>query len=52
MGPLLTWLQTPIAILLTVVTAVWVKYRDRARRKIRAFMAEGRDYTQQQRSAR
>jgi hypothetical protein len=39
-------------VLLTVLTAVWVKYRDRARRKIRAFMAEGRDYTQQQRSAR
>jgi hypothetical protein len=39
-------------VLLTIVAAVWVKYRDRARRKIRAFMAEGRDYTQQQRSAR
>ncbi len=39
-------------VLLTIATAVWVKYRDRARRKIRAFMAEGRTHTQQQRSAR
>lgn len=36
-------------VLLAVGTAAWVRYRDRARRKIRAFMAEGRDYTQQQR---
>jgi hypothetical protein len=39
-------------VLLTAATAAWVKYRDRARRRIRAFMAEGRDYTQQQRSNR
>jgi hypothetical protein len=40
------------AVLLTLGTAVWVKYRDRARNKIRAFMAEGRNYTKEQRSAR
>ncbi len=39
-------------VLLTLFAGVWVKYRDRARRKIRAFMTAGREQTQQQRSAR
>jgi hypothetical protein len=39
-------------LLLAGGTAAWVKYRDRARQKIRSFMAEGREQTQQQRSAR
>ena len=29
----------------------WVRLRDRLRRKIRAFMDEGRAYTSQQRSS-
>jgi hypothetical protein len=38
--------------LLVAATALWVRHRDRMRRRFRAFMAEGRTYTQQQRSAR
>ncbi len=51
--PLANAIRGCVAVgLLTVLTAAWVKYRDRARRKIKAFMAEGRAQTQQQRSAR
>ena len=39
-------------ILLVGATAVWVRYRDRIRLKIRGFLDEGRTATQQQRSTR
>ncbi|MBI5089039.1 MAG: hypothetical protein HZB15_09335 [Actinobacteria bacterium] len=38
--------------LLVAATAVWVRHRDRMRQRFRAFMDEGRTYTQQQRSMR
>jgi hypothetical protein len=38
--------------LLVGLTAAWVRHRDRIRRKIREFMAEGRAQTTQQRSTR
>jgi hypothetical protein len=48
--PLANAIRGAVAVvLLAVATAAWVRYRDRARAKMRAFMAEGRDYTQQQR---
>jgi hypothetical protein len=37
-------------VLLVVAVAVWVRKRDRVRRRVRAFMAEGRAATQQQRA--
>ncbi|MGD9997233.1 MAG: hypothetical protein AB7L17_18150 [Ilumatobacteraceae bacterium] len=39
-------------LLLAAATALWVRHRDRMRRRFRAFMDEGRTYTQQQRSIR
>ena len=39
-------------VLLVAATGLWVRHRDRLRRKFRSFMAEGRTYTQQQRSTR
>lgn len=39
-------------VLLIAATAVWVRYRDRMRLKIRGFLEEGRTVTQQQRSTR
>lgn len=38
------------SLLIAGAVAAWVKYRDRMRRKFRAFMAEGQAYTKQQRS--
>jgi hypothetical protein len=38
--------------LLVGLTAAWVRHRDRIRRRIREFMAEGRAQTTQQRSTR
>jgi len=39
-------------VLLSAAVAAWVRHRDAMRRKWRSFMAEGRNYTQQQRSTR
>ncbi len=39
-----------LALLIAAGTAAWVRFRDRMRRKFRAFMAEGQAYTKQQRS--
>ncbi len=39
-------------MLLVAATALFVRHRDRMRRKFRSFMAEGRAYSQQQRSTR
>jgi hypothetical protein len=48
-----TALRTALAgVLVVLAVATWVRYRDRMRAKFRSFMAEGRDYTQQQRSSR
>ena len=38
------------AVLVAATVATWVRYRDRLRARFRSFMAEGRDYTQQQRA--
>ena len=38
--------------LLVAGVAAWVRFRDRIRARIRAFMSEGRTYTQEQRSQR
>lgn len=48
--PLANAVRGAVAVgLLAAFVTVWVRYRDRVRARIRAFMAEGRDYTQQQR---
>jgi hypothetical protein len=45
--------RASIGVLLLVgATGLWVRHRDRMRQKFRSFMAEGRDYSQQQRSTR
>lgn len=38
------------ALLVAGGTAVWVRFRDRLRRRFRTFLAEGQAYTKQQRS--
>ena len=48
--PLANALRGAVAVALTAtLVAVWVRFRDRVRARLRAFMAEGREYTQQQR---
>ena len=43
--------RAAVAVLLVVAAVVaWVRYRDRIRRSIRAFIEEGRAVTQQQRA--
>jgi hypothetical protein len=39
------------ALLVVALVGWWVKMRDRLRKKIRAFMDEGRAYSSQQRSS-
>ena len=40
------------ALLVTGLTAVWVRKRDGIRRSLKSFMSEGRSYTAQQRTSR
>jgi hypothetical protein len=40
------------SLLVCAATVVWVRTRDRVRASVSSFMAEGRSYTQQQRSVR
>jgi hypothetical protein len=39
------------SVFVVVLTAAWVHWRDRLRQRFRAFMAEGRAHTQQQRTS-
>jgi|CXWL01.1.fsa_nt_gi hypothetical protein len=39
-----------LVVLVIAAIATWVRFRDRIRRSVRAFMSEGRAHTQQQRS--
>lgn len=52
-SPVATAARGALAIvLLTAGVAAWVRSRDRLRRKIRAFMSEGREHTRQQQQQR